>query len=282
MERANEACGRQLFEANLETIEGVVASTCRRYRLRDEEAEDFRSSVFIRLLEDDGAVLRKFRGGSSFATFLAVVVGNLARDWRIAKWGRYRPSRAAERLGTVAVRLEILLHRDGYSFDEAVRMLRENHAVDASWQQLEAAAGELPERGRPRFDGAMPVVDPSHDPRGELGKSIAPEVSPSRVDRALAAALAALDAEDRLILRLHFVDGLTIAAIARTLDLRQRRLYTRIHKSLRTLRRILEAEGVARRAVAQLLAGSESGLAEGVLTAVAGSGQMEGASASLP
>ena len=53
--------------------------------------------------------------------------------------------------------------------------------------------------------------------------------------------LAALEPEDRLLLRQYFVEGLTVASIARALQRKQRRLYTRIEKILRRLRRALEA-----------------------------------------
>lgn len=267
--------GRKLFESNLETIERVVASTCRRYSLSGEEAEDFRSSVFVRLLEDDRAVLRKFRGGSSLTTFLAVVVGNLARDWRIAEWGRYRPSRAAERLGVTAVRLEILLHRDGYGFDEAVRLLRKHHGVRESDRELASLAGRLHRQPRPRFDAPMPAVDPSHEPDPDRGLLAAEQRErAARIAEVLRRQLAALEAEDRLLLRLYFVEGITVASMARAFRRKQRRLYTRIETILRTLRRALEAQGLVKRHVIDVLRADPAQAAaggmpfEGLLAAV--------------
>jgi hypothetical protein len=63
----------QLFEANLDVIERAIAQVARRVRLRGADAEDFASSARVALLADDCAVLRKFEGRSSFASYVAIV-----------------------------------------------------------------------------------------------------------------------------------------------------------------------------------------------------------------
>ena len=52
-------------------------------------------------------------------------------------------------------------------------------------------------------------------------------------------------AEDRLVLKMRFEEGFTVAQIASALDLEQRPLYTRIEKSLKKLRDVLERKGVS-------------------------------------
>jgi RNA polymerase sigma-70 factor (ECF subfamily) len=49
------------------------SSTSRGMRLSNEDREDLVALVFIALLKDDMAVLRRFRGESSLATYLTVV-----------------------------------------------------------------------------------------------------------------------------------------------------------------------------------------------------------------
>ncbi len=61
---------------------------------------------------------------------------------------------------------------------------------------------------------------------------------------ALEGALGKLDAEDRVILRMRFEDGFTVADVARALDLRQKPLYRRVEGLLRRLRRELEGRGM--------------------------------------
>lgn len=51
-----------LFLQQLDLIEKTIRAVCREKQLAREEAEDFAQSVRLKLLEDDGAVLRKYRG----------------------------------------------------------------------------------------------------------------------------------------------------------------------------------------------------------------------------
>src|SRR5215472_17913272 len=115
----------ELFLANLQTIEGLVQMVARQQRMTWAEAEEFASIVRLRLIENDYAILRKFRGGSSLRTYLTVVIARQALDYRDACWGRWRPSRAARRLGRTAVTLERLIVRDGFTLDEAWRAVLE-------------------------------------------------------------------------------------------------------------------------------------------------------------
>lgn len=46
---------------------------CRSYRLTAEDRDDLAAEVFLALVRDDFAVLRRFRGQSSLATYLTVI-----------------------------------------------------------------------------------------------------------------------------------------------------------------------------------------------------------------
>jgi len=236
---------RALFESGLERIEGVTSWIARRFCMSAEDAEEFRSWVHVKLIEDEYRVLRSFTGRSGLATYLTAVIQNLARDFRMSRWGRWRPSAAAERLGLVAVQLEALTERDGFSFDEASEMLRANHGVRLSPVQLAALAARLPQRVRPRFEGDDELAAAVSDERADRGVA---EAERRRLlegaRQALAEALAGLDVEDRLILKMHYQSGLTLAAIAAALGLDQRRLYTRRDRCRRRLRQSLEESGL--------------------------------------
>lgn len=252
-----ESEARAQLEGNLAQVEKVLDYVCRRRGIRGDEAEDFRSWVMVKLLEEDCRVLRSFRGQSSWKTYLTVVVVNFARDYRIHRWGRYRSSSSAQRLGYLAEHLELLLRRDGHSFEEAVAILQRNFSARASWQELEALAGQLPERSRLRFDGEWPETDPRAESEADERALSADQLRlQERVIGAFRAGLTALAPEDRLILRLRFVEGLTVAAIARTLRLDQRRTYSRIPKILRLLRACFEEREMGREELAALLNGS--------------------------
>jgi DNA-directed RNA polymerase specialized sigma24 family protein len=70
--------------------------------LRGADAEDFGSSVKLHLLENDCAILRKWEGRSSFATYITIVIRRLLVDQRRAG-GRFYTSAAAHRGGDAAV-----------------------------------------------------------------------------------------------------------------------------------------------------------------------------------
>ena len=113
----------QLFREQAEIIDAVLTQICRGRRLTVDICEEFSSWVRLRLLEGDSAILRKFAGRSSPRTFLMTVIKRLYLDWRNKEWGKWRPSTAARRQGTVAIELERLVLRDRLPFDEAVEHL---------------------------------------------------------------------------------------------------------------------------------------------------------------
>jgi DNA-directed RNA polymerase specialized sigma24 family protein len=95
----------QLFLEQLAVIERVIGWVCSRHGLRGADAEDFASAVKTRLIENDYEVLGRFEGRSSLKTYLASVVNRLYLDFQVQRFGKWRPSAEARRLGTVALRL---------------------------------------------------------------------------------------------------------------------------------------------------------------------------------
>jgi len=73
----------------------------------------------------------------------------------------------------------------------------------------------------------------------------------------LQSALADLSLEDRAIVKMHFQEGLTLAAVARALGLEQKLLYRRVQVLLESLRDRVEAAGIRRPDVADLLGRSD-------------------------
>lgn len=258
---------RQDLEAllldNLSVVERIAAAICRRHGLSPEDAEDFTASVKARLVEDDYVVLRKFRGESSLATYLAVVVAMLFRDYRTRHWGRWRPSAVAQSLGPAAVRLETLVYRDGYSLDQATAVLRSAGpgagigAGDLSPRALSALYARLPARGpmRPVDVGPEPLLTAVGVAGADdlLLAHLAAEER-QRLEGAVQGALEQLPAEDRLIVRMRYWEGLRIADIARALQLPQKALYRRVERALIELRRHLESSGVSRNVTQQMFA----------------------------
>lgn len=232
------------FLEALPLIEATIRFLCRRHHCRPDEAEDFASVARIRLIEDDYAVLRKFGGRSSLRTYLVVVLGRVFLDFRRQRWGVWRPSAEARRLGPTAVKLDVLLHRDGLGLDEALEVLRTNEGVDAPPAELHALAARLPRRALRRIEGEQALADVSVPADAERDALSSESEARARALRAaLRDALESLPAEDALILRLRFQDDFSVARIAQALGLEAKPLYRRIGRVLQALRASLEARG---------------------------------------
>ena len=250
---ASRADRERLFLQQLPAIDRIIAIVARRNALSTSDADEFAAWARGRLTDGDYAILRKFGGRSSLPTYLSVVLGNLFRDYRNSIWGRWRPSASALRMGPIGVRLEELMFRDGSPLREAIGIVRSAGAGESDIQ-LARMAARLPNRPLDR-EVALEAI-------GDAVPDIAPVPLLSadertRVDAALLDALNELHDEDRVITRMRFWDGVSIADIARLLHLEQKPLYRRIEATQRQLREALTRRGVTEQDARELL--SEDG-----------------------
>lgn len=213
----------------------VIASAARTSGLPPEDAQDFSQQAHLRLVERDYAPVTAFSGRSSLRTYLTVVVRRLLLDWRNARFGKWRPSSEAKRLGPTAVALDRLISRDGHRVEEAVAMLKGRPACTES-APLRQLASRLPHRVRVRdvapetFDGLLPVA--FHDPIESQERSVERRRGAVRLRQALAQ----LSPDDRRLLELRYRRGLTIRAIAAGLGQPDKPLYRRIERIVEMLR----------------------------------------------
>lgn len=245
-----------IFLEQLGLIERIVTSIARRNSLLGDDADDFASWTKAKLIENEYAILRKFQGRSSISTYLTVVIANLFRDYRTQQWGRWRPSVAAKRLGPLAVRLETLLYRDGYTVAQATEVLRSSGGAAVSEREVSDLAARIPARVRPAEvdEALLASAEAAQAADGELWTSERTREW-ERARQTLEEALANLPPEDQLILRLRYWEGFTVAEVARSLHLEQKPLYRRIDGDLQRLRALLEAEGVDSACVSGFLSG---------------------------
>ena len=250
-----------LFVSELETIARITSIIARRHWLSADEAEEFRSIVHLRLVDDDYAVLRKFKGRSSLRTFLAVVIQRIFLDEQVARWGKWRPSAQARREGAAGILLERLTVRDHLSFAHACALMTSVHGVDLSVPDLEAMYVRLPRMHRPRLvDEAALANEPSPDPSpAELVEASSQQRLVLTAARALASEVGNLPDEDRLILKLRFVDGLTMRDICRRISASGRAdfkaFYRRMARLIERLRAGLEHRGLQREDVLGAIGG---------------------------
>lgn len=243
----SRAALESLFVSSLSDIERVTKYIARRHHLSSSETDDFLSEVNLAIIQGDYAVLSSFEGRSSLRTYLTTVIQRLFLDHRRKSWGKWRPSAEALRLGPVALRLELLLCRDGLRLEEAVETLRTNFSCDLSPEVLKDLASRLPRRiNRRALSEAEEVL--ASLPAGELVRPDALLEGRRVGERAqglIDDVMETLGPEDRIVLRMRFEDGISVADIARTLSLDQKRLYRRLEDILQILRRSLEERGLA-------------------------------------
>jgi RNA polymerase sigma factor (sigma-70 family) len=241
------------FLAHLPLIERVIAWVSSRRGLRGTDAEDFASGVKTRLIEHDYDVLAKFAGRSSLRTYLTAVINRMYLDFQIQRFGKWRPSAEARRLGPLAVRLERLVHRDGLLHDEAIECLLSDSRVSATRDELLQLAARLPRRPSRRPSAVPPEVSEPPDTVDDALERAERQALADRVFCAIRRALAELPAEERLFLRLHYEGGLNVAEVSRALGREQKPLYIEKGGLLRRLRSRLEAEGIGPSDVQELL-----------------------------
>lgn len=235
---------QQLLVQHLALVDRLVQFVARRHRLSVNDAEEFGSVVRYKLVESNFAILRKFEGRSSLGTYLTIVIERLCLDFCVAKWGKWRPSALARRIGPVALLLEQLVHRDGVTFDEAVGTLQTNHGVSESREQLHAIYLQLPPRAPRGLSVDHAGRDAALAAEADSIDQVDDRAAFARVEAALAAAVATLNDEDRLILKLRFEDSRTVTQIAALLRLPAKPLYRRLERIMATLRVELERRGI--------------------------------------
>jgi len=246
----------KLLVSHLAWIDRVTAAIGRRQGLDSDEVDEFASWAKLKLIEDDYATLRKFRGESQITTYLTVVLNRLYQDYRVSRLGRWRSSAAARRKGPVAVALERLVHRDRMTPSQAAEMLRARGEANLSDREAARLLAELPggERGRPKAVGDVPLEMAAAASRAD-GTLLEEEARHEReaVWALLARAMEGLPDEDREIVKLRYWAGSTVADIARALRTEQKPLYRRLDRILAHMRRSLEASGISKDRLPELL-----------------------------
>jgi DNA-directed RNA polymerase specialized sigma24 family protein len=239
------------FLSNLALIDKVVASVARRHRLASADTEDFRSTVYVRLIQDDYATLRKYEGRSTLRTYLTSVIGRLLLDQRNSTWGKWRPSAAARRGGELAIQLEKLT-LEGLSFEQACQMLESARGEAINRRILRNIFDSFPRRARRFFVGEETMaLHPA--PYSAPDAGLTRDARRTAIETAcltLASELRALAPDDRQFLRLRYADGRTITKSAYQFSdfdaVGMKRWYRRLQRLLVTLRRGLERRGVLR------------------------------------
>jgi RNA polymerase sigma factor (sigma-70 family) len=249
--------GRTLLEEHFGLIQRKLDQVSRRSGLPEHEAEELRSWALLRLVENDYRILGSWEGRSSFSTYLNISLINLMRDYRIHIWGKWRPSAAASRHGREAVLLERLWLRDHLPLGEAIDRVLTEPGAAFSRERLEQIALDLPLRTERRTEGEEKLLLIAiEDPLEEKIQALEDARLTAPLRGKLLGLLRDFPAEDRLLLKLHYRDGLTIAAIAPLLGMPQKQVYSRRDRCLRQLRQALLADTPVSTRVREILRSS--------------------------
>lgn len=245
---------QRLFLDHLDLIDQIVRAAGRRRHLSTPEQEDLAGFVRVRLIEHNYATLRKFQNRSRLRTYLVSVVERLSLDFCVERWGRWRPSAVADRLGPVAVLLERLVTRDGHALEEAIEMARTNHACTESAGQLRQIWDQLPPRFKVLEVGEDSAAGVTSDQTAETNIDDAEyQRNVERLERTLRSALAGVPNQDRVVLALRFDQDMSIAEIAQLTGSSVPTLHRRLERTIKQLKQALTASGFDPREVAGLI-----------------------------
>jgi RNA polymerase sigma factor (sigma-70 family) len=239
---AREMTHEQWFLEQLPTIERVIGWVCAKRGLRGADAEDFGSIVKTRLIENEYEVLGKWQGRSTMKTYLTTCINRFYLDFQVQRFGKWRPSAEAKRLGAEAQRLEQLMFRDGLSFDEACEMMLSDPRMRLTRDDLHAIRLKLPQRRTRRGD--LQEYEPVR-PQGaaEAVERAERQALADKMFTVIRCSLSRLPPRERLFLKLHFQSGMTVADAARALGTADdKALYRKKEEILKRLKTDLEAE----------------------------------------
>jgi RNA polymerase sigma factor (sigma-70 family) len=253
---------RELLLTYLPQIERAIAHVSQRQGLTPEEAEDFASTVKLRLIENDYAIIRAFEGRSSPTTYFGIVAQRMLFDHRNKEWGKWRASAEAKRLGPAAIELERHLNRDGLTLDEAFRALKSN-GHDLTRTAMEGLVKRLPLRAPKRREVSLDEAGRDAVIGGQIEADAAGSERRKVEDRVSALVnewLRELPDADWFLLRQRFEDGMTVAQIARATRDDPQHLYRRIKRRMNEIRKLLNDAGLDAAEVLDLIGRNDTNL----------------------
>jgi RNA polymerase sigma factor (sigma-70 family) len=246
----------RLFLADhIDTIDRAAQGCC----ADEQEGAAVAADVLERLARDWPEILRRYEertSGAAFRTWLAVVARRAAIDVLRSIHGRWEPPRPLRRLPRWQRRLHRLLHRDGHDLHGAGEQLRAEGLFDGDYATLAAAAARIealiPAGSRTPRAREVPLPTRSDDGQPlvevEAGEDADPALRGARGDaRArFSELLDSVPEEDRVLLRLYFLEGFTASDLQAVTGGRTKsQVYNRIHAVTQKLRTLAEQRGLS-------------------------------------
>src|SRR4029079_14249037 len=142
------------------------------------------------------------------------------QQYRVAQWGKWRPSAEAKRLGDKAITIERLLSRDGYTLGEGVNILNTPTGSQYTREEIEVIYIRLPIRhGRPVIvsDEVVAETVATSDSADENVEKHERECAMRRAVAELDRLVESMEDQDRIILQMRFWQALKVPDIANRL-----------------------------------------------------------------
>ena len=242
----------------LESYGPVLYQTARAYTSDKDAAVDCYVHICEQLAHNRFRRLLKFnpKGRASFATWLRVVARNLCFDWHRGQSGRHRPFKSLEDLSPLELEIYHWRFARGASQHETLQQLAplfpgvgldELSAVEDRLQNSLTSRQRWILSTRRQSEISTPVAVAGEE--GELGVLDIADPQPNQETQLvtqqqreqLQKSLAALPADERLVLQLRFEHDLSLEEVARLCGLgdgqRVHRKLTAVLKKLRSLMR---------------------------------------------
>jgi len=232
----------------------------------DIVAEEAALYVMEMLEKDDWLVLRNHRGSARLETYFASVVYNLLEDFSRKRFGRVRPPLWLKKLGGIWLVLYRLLCLERLSYLEATSRAAERFS-NLSDAQVESIAdrilGEIVSCGSAQYrqesldDGVFgEVSSQSAESRAEEEERAmvfaglhhhffggAPEGETGEALSRLANCSIELSSEERLLLKLHHVEGFSVSEAGKKLGINRFQAHGKLRRLYGRIRKAFEAEG---------------------------------------
>lgn len=252
-----------------ETVQARIRALSEQRFGKTSDAEVAGDYVLEHLAAGDWQICRKFRGKSKPETYLYTLSVNLIEEYARKRYGRVRPPQWLKQLGELWVTLWKLLCLERQPIPVVIERLSGRgetlRAADELLSITQTIKAKLPWCGQHTGEVAMPEdLDSLHD---ETGCDDTPSEAQERfllllhqvvlrndpedesavpADTAMATLLREqlqLSAEQRLILKMAYQDGLKFSAIARHLDMPTHQPARIAKKTLAQIRDLLEQMG---------------------------------------
>jgi RNA polymerase sigma factor (sigma-70 family) len=243
--RSPDTCGPAWAEF-LESYSPVLYQTARACTLDDDGAADCYLHICERLCRNGFRRLLKFKpeGSASFTTWLRVVARNICFDWHRSQSGRQRPFKSLQHLSPLELEVYNCRFIHGSSPEETLQQLEslfpgvspselsniEERLQDSLTSRQQWILGT---RHQLQFTTPVAVVAEEDTP----GITDLPDPGPSQEERfvdqeqqsQLEKSVAALPAQERLLVQLRFEQDLSLEEIARVCGLQDAQ---RVHRKL--------------------------------------------------